>query len=444
MNIIKKMVIWGLTVEARLVLRRHRPFVVAVTGSVGKTATKDAIYDVLTAAPWHHKEREIRLIRKSQKSLNSEIGLPLTILGLNNAWSSPLGWLRNLWLGACFVFKRADYPDCLVLEVGADHPGDIRRVTRWLKPDVSVITRISRTPVHVEFFDSPAQVLAEKSFLAQAVKADGALVVYADDAEYLQILKDTVKEKPTVRVYPFGFTAGATMRAQNIQIAYDEARHPTGETFELCVSGEIHPSGLKGTLGSVAIYPLLAAAAVALSCGLEPTAYLPALANYQAPRGRLNIIHGINNSTILDDTYNASPDATLAALETLRSLETTGRKIAVLGDMMELGKYSAEAHRQVGTIAAGVVQQLITVGPRAKLVAEAALAQGLPAAAIQSFDSSNEAAPVVAAMVAAGDIILVKGSQSPRLERVSKALLAEPARAAELLVRQEPEWLQKA
>ena len=234
------------------------------------------------------------------------------------------------------------------------------------------------------------------------------------------------------------------MRAQNIQIAYDEARHPTGETFELCVSGEIHPSGLKGTLGSVAIYPLLAAAAVALSFGLEPTAYLPALANYQAPRGRLNIIRGINNSTILDDTYNASPDATLAALETLRSLETTGRKIAVLGDMMELGKYSAEAHRQVGTLAAKVANYLVTVGPRAKLVAEAALAQGLPAAAIKSFDSSTEAAPVVAAMVAAGDIILVKGSQSPRMERVSKALLAEPARAAELLVRQEPEWLQKA
>ena len=444
MNIIKKMVIWGLTIEARLVLRRHCPFVVAVTGSVGKTATKDAIYDVLTAAPWQYQAHEMKLIRKSQKSLNSEIGLPLTILGLNNAWSSPLGWLRNLWLGAGLIFKGNSYPDCLVLEVGADHPGDIRRVTRWLKPDVSVITRVSRTPVHVEFFDSPAAVLAEKSFLAQAVKADGALVVYADDPEYLQFLTDKVKDKPTVKIYSFGLKAEAAVSAQRIRPVYDPEHKPVGETFDLQLAGQVYPVTLKGTLGQVAAYPLLAAAAVAEACQIAPTAYVPTLARYQAPRGRLNIIAGLNGSTILDDTYNASPDATLAALETLRSLETTGRKIAVLGDMMELGKYSAEAHRQVGAAAAGVVHQLITVGPRAKLVAEAALAQGLSAAAIQSFDSSTEAAPAVAAMVTAGDIVLVKGSQSPRLERVSKALLAEPARAAELLVRQEPEWLQKA
>ncbi|MEK9177708.1 MAG: Mur ligase family protein, partial [Patescibacteria group bacterium] len=146
----KKLVIWILTIESRLIIGKYKPFIVAITGSVGKTSTKDAIYCVL-------KNRE-RYARKSEKSMNSEIGLPLTIIGASNAWHSFSGWLRNIMLGAKMIINRVDYPNCLILEIGADHPGDIRKVARWLHPDIVVITRISKTPVHVEFFKSSEEV----------------------------------------------------------------------------------------------------------------------------------------------------------------------------------------------------------------------------------------------------------------------------------------------
>src|SRR3989338_6726611 len=126
----KTVIVFILTWEARRVLKTWRPFIVLVSGSVGKTTTKDAVYHVL---------KDSIATRKSEKSFNSEIGVPLTILGLENAWSSPLAWLKNIWLG--FRVPRAQsYPKLLVLEVGSDHPGDIARLMKWLTPDIAVVT----------------------------------------------------------------------------------------------------------------------------------------------------------------------------------------------------------------------------------------------------------------------------------------------------------------
>jgi len=434
---IKKLLIGILTLESRLIIRKYKPFIVAVTGSVGKTSTKDAIYDVLSE----------HFVRRSEKSMNSEIGLPLTIIGVPNAWRNLSGWFRNIAAGLRLIIAKNEYPDCLILEIGADHPGDIRKVTKWLKPDIAVITRISRTPVHVEFFKDPEQVFEEKAALAEAVKDGGTLVLFADDEKALGIA-DRVKGRD-ISVISFGLGEKAAVRGSNTKTVYegpalhDPAGSPTGMSFDLQIDGSNVPVTVRGIVGNSYIYSLLAAAAVGKVRGISAGSISRSLSAYHAPRGRLNLLPGINDSTIIDDTYNSSPDAAVASLAALKSIETAGAKIAVMGDMMELGKYSAEEHRNIGREAADTVSQLVTVGPRSRMTASEAVASGLPAESVHVYDSASEAAAYVASVAKAGDIILVKGSQSMRMERVVAALLQEPQKAATLLVRQEKEWLAK-
>ncbi len=443
----KKILIWLLTWEARLIIRKYKPFVVAVTGSVGKTSTKDAIYDVLSNSPCLPGACPIRFVRRSEKSLNSELGLPLTVIGVPNAWHSLAGWLSNVGAGLGLILGKNDYPDCLVLEIGADHPGDIRKVVRWLKPDIAVITRISRTPVHVEFFKDPEQVFEEKAALAEGLKDGGTLVVFADDDKVLG-LAERVKDR-NVSVVSYGFDEKAAVKASNVRVVYegsstpDPVGSPIGMSFDLNIDGSIVPVTVEGIVGQAHVYSLLAAAAVGKARGIAVDAIVGALSAYQAPKGRLNIIHGLHGSTLIDDTYNSSPDAASAALETLKGIDMNGSKIALLGDMMELGKYSAEEHRRIGREAVGIVSQLITVGPRSRMTASEAVEAGMPAERVRSFDSASEAAAYAATIAKVGDLILVKGSQSVRMERVVAALLREPEKAPSLLVRQEKEWLTK-
>lgn len=443
MSILKKILVFIITWESRIILCKYKPFIVAVTGSVGKTSTKDAMYDVL--------KNQGGFVRKSDKSMNSEIGLPLTIIGVPNAWHSLSGWFDNISVGMNLILKREKYPDTLVLEIGADHPGDIRRVTKWLKPDISVVTRVSRTPVHVEFFDSPEDVLEEKAFLATAVKSGGTLILFGDDNNTLD-LGERVKDRG-VSVVSFGLGEKSMVRGANFHTVYEglspEARVPVGISFDLTMDGASQPINISGIAGDTYMYPLLAAAAVGRAKGVAATSIAKSLSAYNPPRGRMNIIQGMNGSTIIDDSYNSSPDAALSALKVLKSLELTGTKYAVLGDMMELGKFTSSEHRKVGQevveiFGASSGLELVTVGQRSRLTSEDAVKFGLSPNKVKSFDSSLEAAEYLRPLVKAGDVILVKGSQSGRMERISAALLREPEKAAKLLVRQEKEWLEKA
>jgi UDP-N-acetylmuramoyl-tripeptide--D-alanyl-D-alanine ligase len=433
----KKLIIFILTLESRLVLKKYKPTIIAVTGSVGKTSTKDAIYAVLAATGNH--------VRKSDKSFNSKIGLPLTILGVSNAWKNPLGWLSNIICGLELIFFKSDYPKIIILEVGADHPGDIENKVKWLKPDIAVITKIGDVPVHVEFFKSPTEVLKEKIFLAKGVKAGGTVVLYTDD-EKLSGLKFEGR-----KIMTYGMVESAGVRGSLPIILYKEEngfKKPIGMTFKLDHGGNSVPIILPGIIGKSHIYPILAATAVGLARGLTLVQIIESIGDYKPPCGRMNIIDGKNGSTIIDDSYNSSPTALTAALSTLAEIEGAKRKIAVLGDMMELGSYSAEEHKKAGAL---VVESLdvvrgdlfITVGQRAKGIKEGAMIAGMSESSIISFDDSFEAAEKVKSMIVAGDVILIKGSQFPRMERVTKALMADPSRAPELLVRQEKEWLDK-
>ena len=434
MAIIKKILTVILNWEARLILFKYKPLVVAVTGSVGKTSTKDAIYSVLKHSGSY--------VRRNEKSLNSELGIPLTIIGAPNAWKNVSGWLSNIRKGLGLILWKNKYPSCLILEVGADHPGEIRAASKMLKPKIAVLLRVSDVPVHVEFFKSPQQVFEEKSVLADGLGISGTLVLFGDDKK-MSVVSDRTKAR-NIPVIDFGLAENSSVRGSDYAVIYDEVGAPSGFSANINFDGNNIPIKVNGILGETYLYPLLAATAVGKAMNMSAGNIAKGLNEYEAPRGRMNIIPGINGSTLIDDSYNSSPDATRSALETLKSLKTNGRKIAVLGDMMELGVHSVGEHRKIGREVVGIVNILVTVGQRSRATAEEALKNGMSADSVHSFDSSREAASFVPNLIGAGDIIRVKGSQSPRTERVSAALLREPNKSAKLLVRQDKEWLERA
>jgi len=424
-QIFKKIIIWILTMESRLVLRKYKPKIVAVTGNVGKTSTKDAIYAVLSKAYF---------VRKSDKSFNSDIGVPLTILGVKNGWNNPLIWLQNIVEGLALILLKNHYPKWLVLEIGADRPGDIKKVCSWLSPDISVITRIGDVPVHIEFFKSPAEVVKEKSYIVSALKNDGLLVLSDDEKNVLPM-----REKTKARVMTYGFKEDVQMRATNEEIIYDNKKHPIGINFKVNYGSSILPVKVLGTTGFQHIYSILAALTVGVSEDVNLVSATEWINEYETPAGRLKILEGIKNTVILDDTYNSSPAALHAALDSLKEVEAVGRKIAVLGDMMELGRHSSEEHKKAGKHVSEVCDLLFTVGPRAKGIADGAVKMGK--SKIQQFTDSIEAGRVLADMVEEGDVVLLKGSQFVRLEHAVEQILAHPEDKKKLLVRQDKEWM---
>ncbi|KKW35926.1 hypothetical protein A2852_02210 [Candidatus Adlerbacteria bacterium RIFCSPHIGHO2_01_FULL_54_23] len=430
-TIFKKIIVSILTAEARAVLKKYRPKVVVVTGSVGKTSAKDAIYSVLSRG--HH-------VRKSEKSFNSEVGLPLTILGVPNAWQNPLGWLRNIIDGFFLLAFDSRYPEWMVLEAGADRPGDIRSLAGWLSVDIAVITRLPEIPVHVEYFDSPEQLMEEKASIIDAVKPGGTLILYGDD-ERTRALEHRLPA-PDAKILTFGFKDGNDVRGEDFEILFEEssgrANLPVGMTGKVHIGGESLPVEIVGTVGLHASLPLLAAAAIGNALDKDMETIAEGLKNYEAPPGRMRLLRGVKETLIIDDTYNSSPAAVVAALDTLALLK--GRKIAVLGDMLELGRHSVEEHRKVGAHAAKTCGILATVGFRARDIAQGALDAGLGDADILQYEDSQKAGGELQNLLQAGDCVLVKGSQSMRMERVVEEIMADPSRAGELLVRQDAEW----
>ncbi len=443
-TLFKKSIVHIITLEARAVLRKYKPKIIAVTGSVGKTSTKDAIYAVLS--------KSCR-VRKSEKSFNSEIGLPLTVLGAPNAWNNPFRWLTNIVDGLFLILFDAQYPEWLVLEVGADRPGDIRGLSSWLPVDIAVITRLPEVPVHVEFFDSPEAVIEEKASLIDCfgrlpAGRQGTLALFADDPRTLGLQHRL--PAPDARIITFGFSEGADVRGEHVALLREEGSEswPIGMTANITCEGVSVPLEVAGAVGAHAFLPALAAAAVGRALDKNLSDIVGALESYDPPPGRMKLIAGIKGTLIIDDTYNASPAATIAALDTLNMIRRApldggiapGRRIAALGDMLELGRYSVEEHRKIGAHVAKIADLLITVGFRARDIAQGALDNGVPDKNILQFEDSGKAGRELQNLIKERDCILAKGSQSIRMEHVVEELMQDPTQAERLLVRQDAEW----
>ena len=420
-NIITRILTW----QARTLLRRTKPTIIAITGSVGKTSTKDAIYAILK----HHVHA-----RKSEKSFNSELGVPLTVLGLPNAWSNPIGWLKNIIDGCMQLLIPGEYPEVLVLEMGVDRPGDMARLCEWITPDIVVLTRLPDVPVHVEYFDSPEAVVAEKMQLVQALKPEGTLIYNHDDEQIRRVIE-------TIHQTAIGFSRYSLSQftASADQVIYSDGV-AAGLEFKLTHVDTTVALTVNGSLGVQHAYNYAAAVAVADQFDIVLKEAVSALAAHKPPAGRMRLISGIKNTRIIDDTYNSSPIAAERALLTLKELKGGNRKIAVLGDMLELGQFSTAEHEKVGALAADCCDILITVGVRARKTAAAALAHGLSEKHILQYDAIERAAAELQNLLKRDDIVLVKASQGIRGEKLVHEIMAEPERASELLVRQDLAW----
>ncbi len=416
---------------AKIYLRRFRPLIIGVTGNVGKTSTKEAIGVVVS---------RIKKVRVGGGNLNNEVGLPFNIIsGSADEYYEKGG---SLIFGVKSFFKAilgllsSNYPEILVLEYGADRPGDIKRLARKFKPHVGVITAVGEIPVHVEYFAGPAELAKEKRKLIEALEPFDFAVLNFDDLTVLEM-----KNKTKGKVYTYGFGDGAAVQASNLNVRADERGFPVGVGLKIQQGESFVPVRIDGSLGKSQGYAAAAATAVGLIFGMNLVQISEALAEYHGPKGRLKILKGIKNSVIVDDTYNASPASTHLAIETVAGLNGP-RKIAVLGDMLELGKYTVEAHEEVGNFLKNDFDILVTVGSRAKFIAESAENQ-MPMENIHKFETSDEAKTKVKELIKEGDLILAKGSQGMRMEKIVEEIMAEPQRKKDLLVRQSKKWLSK-
>ncbi len=428
-NIFKKIIAYILRVESQLVLFKYKPKIITITGSVGKTSTKDAVYAVIS---------KIAHVRKSEKSYNSEIGLPLTILGISNGWNNPLVWLCNIFKGLWLFIGPHEYPKWLVLEVGVGKPGDMRRTALWLKTDVVIITAIGETPAHIEFFNSRKHLIEEKNSLVKTLKKDGLLILNADDPDVLEM-----KAKTKNIVITYGFKEDADIVGSSETISYNNNCEPEGVIFRVDEQGKSLPVIIEGVFGRNHVYAALAT--LALSSGLKFNILnaINSLKNYDVPPGRVRLLRGIKDCLIIDDTYNSSPFACKSALETLGQVKCTGRKIAILGDMLQLGRHTVEAHKSVGKIAKENCNILMVVGPRAQAIKSGAIEAGMNSEAIFEFLDSYQTAKFLETFVQKNDLFLIKGSQGMRMERVVEGVILDKENKDKLLVRQDDEWLKR-
>ncbi len=424
----------ALTVKA---LRKYHPTVIAITGSVGKSSAKEAIATLLAY-------KFPGSVRKTEKNYNNEIGVPCAVLGITPQGNSLIGWISAIIGIYIHLLVSKKFPRYLVLEMGADRPGDIAYLTGFIPPDVAVITAIGEMPVHLEFFPERDALVNEKAFVLKRLKKKGTAVLNYDDLT-VRDLRDRV---PSGReIISFGWEGGAHIHAfgeETVLPAHSqESSHTTpaipGIAFKVEDGGNVVPFNVQHVLGRQVTYALLAAIAVGKALNINLVDASQSLARFINLPGRMNVLAGIKNSLLIDDTYNASPLAVLAALEV--AAQFTNRTIAVLGDMLELGDNEQASHEKIGeAVAALPIGLFMGVGERMRFAADAAQRAGYPAERIISCHNATEAIERLREIITDGDVLLIKGSQSMRMEKITRAFLADPAAAVHALVRQEKRW----
>ncbi|MFA5155434.1 MAG: UDP-N-acetylmuramoyl-tripeptide--D-alanyl-D-alanine ligase [Patescibacteria group bacterium] len=418
-----------LKILARLIVKRYQPTIVAVTGSIGKTSAKAAIGRVL---------RDKFRVRVSPQNYNNEFGLPLSIIGAVSPGHNWLGWVRVCWRAVgLLLFKDPTYPQVLVLEMGVDRPGDLAYLVKIAPPDVALVTNVSHS--HIEYFGSLDDIQTEKQTLVEQVNNKGLVILNYDNEATREMASAS-----RARVLTYGLRTGADLQAQDLVFNFTKGNYElAGLHCKLGYNGVTVPLFMDNVMTEGALYAALAATAVGLHFQLNLVDIVGSLRDFVLPPGRMNVLPGIKHTFIIDDTYNSSPEAAAAALDILGriKIETGAHKYAILGEMLELGVYTETGHRAVGEqVAKSGIDGLIAVGEKARDIIRGATEAGLADDFIFYFDKPQEVGKFLSNRIKAGDIILIKASAAVRLERLVKEIMAEPDRAAQLLVRQEAEW----
>jgi len=390
---------------ARQYLKRVKPQIITVTGSAGKTSTKEAIFEVL-------KIGFGQSVRKSEGNLNTIYGVPLAILGYKKP---PVSLDRSFslwpWIPVIFTVPFKIFANSktkyLVLEIAADKPGDIEFTTSYVRSDIAVLTNIG--PAHLEIFGTIEKISQEKIGLIKALKNGGWAIINNDDENLANI------EENNFKIKTFALNSQAQITAKNIVTDIENFQ---GLTNFQVISEQNKFLATSFTLGRVTnIYSALAAIAVGEILGLGKDKIISGIKNIKPEKHRMEIFSGKNGSTIIDDTYNANPLSMKAAFDTLKILSNPpagGKKIAVLGDMLELGEISPEAHKLIGAYAKEVADEVVAIGEQAKLFE-----------AQKYFPDKKEGINYLLSKVSQNDIILIKASRGMGFEEIVEALKLE-------------------
>lgn len=352
--------------------------VVGITGSTGKTTTKDFLsamlaqrFDVVAA----------------ERSFNNEVGVPMTIL------------------------RATAGTEALIVEMAMRGQGQIAQLAAIARPNVGVITNVGKT--HFEFLGSEERIAEAKSELVQAIPADGLVVLNADD-----YWTHKMRMVSKARIVTYGTHSTANVRASDIEVD-SEGR----AVFQVRARGRRRKVRLP-VLGIHNVYNFCAAAAVALDSGVEMPEIMESLKHVTFSAMRMQLFTTADGVTVLNDAYNANPTSMRAALDTLASIRTPGKKIAVLGDMTELGAMTDVAHFQVGEQAAKAgIDLLVIVGEHSRRVADGAMVAGMGKQQVRVCDTSTDASRVVRKALAPSDVVLVKASRAMRLEEIADGLM---------------------
>lgn len=389
--------LWG-AVQRRY--RAENPLVIAVSGSVGKTSTKEAIGHILASD---------RPVEVSRGNLATNTGLAVSLLGGTEQATRVRTQLWLIWRALTGRWRKPSVQPTWVLEYSGDSPGDLPWLCAQIKPDYIVLT--SGGPVHLELYGSQEAIDAEhRAFAAVVTK------------EY----RFWNGEDPFLEKLSLGGTGyNAVMQ-----------KHSEGWLFQ--------PTGYQASVvaklvGKQHVLALVAALAVARALGVPESKALQAAATFEPPAGRGRVISGIKNRTLIDETANSSPEAVIAGVQALRPFAGSRHVAAVLGNMNELGAFAAKLHREVGVALRGHVDQAILVGPNAEHMATGAREAGV--SSIEVFRTADEAREQLDGLIPEGAVVYLKASQNGmRFERFVFDLMRDQASAPELLVRMSPAW----
>lgn len=430
----RKIIQYLLWVLAKLTLWRYHPLIIAVSGSTGKSSTKEAIYYAL--------KNNFR-VKRSFSNLNTEIGVPLTIIQGYDAKTNIFLWLANIFKTfGLLIIKQKDYPEILILEMSEDQPGLIDYLTNLCRPKIGVISWISDLPVHAEFYPNAQALHQEIQKLVLKLPKDGTAILNSDNDLSLEI-KDKIKSQ----LLTYGFSEKAEVKISDYSLVVSQDLRETGMSFRLEYQGSYVPVKFKGVFGEAQAYALAAGAAVGLALGLNLIEIAQSLEDYTILKARTTFLKGKKNTWLLDDSYNSNPTALKMALkifsEVVNSLKQENlypvkRRILALGEMRELGKYSEEAHREIASYLIKEAEILILVGEKMKITYEECLKLGFSQENIYWFNNSKDAAKKAQELIQAGDLFLVKGSRGIHLEQVTLAIMQEPEKAKDYLSFEEP------
>ncbi|MBM3281446.1 MAG: hypothetical protein FJY91_01715 [Candidatus Harrisonbacteria bacterium] len=390
---------------ARLLILRYKPLIVAVSGSAGKTSAKEAMYLALLG-------NEFGVVRRTKKNYNTELGLPLTILSERE----PRGvgsWMLIVLEGlARLIFFHSKYPKILILEYGADRPGDIEKLLRIVKPQISVLTAIGAQPVHMgNYPDGREGVIVEKGRLANVLSKNDTLIINGDDEALRRIAK-----KSKAKVITYGYGEGAAVRGIHYEVMREGVEVMV--SFKVEIGRRVIPIKITGAYSEAHILSVLAALSLVEALQGNTVEAATRLELFRPMTGRGRVFVSYQDILLVDEAYNASPIAMQLAILGVEKIFAK-RKIAVLGEMKELGEAAAEAHRFVGQMAANVFTMIVVVGAEmASEIVKGARKGGMAEKDIFEVKTVKEAKELVIKKIKKGDMLFVKGSRSVGLEKM--------------------------